>query len=90
MIPIILLGLLFQGCGATVPESEEEKIGTVNVLGVWDGDELESFQAMVAPWEEQTGGTMAFSGTRDLIAVLRARVQETLDQYSSWRIIALA
>jgi len=74
VIPIILTGLLFQGCGATVPESEEEKIGTVNVLGVWDGDELESFQAMVAPWEEQTGGAMAFSGTRDLIAVLRARV----------------
>ncbi len=44
------------------------------MLGVWDGDELESFQAMVAPWEEQTGGAMAFSGTRDLIAVLRARV----------------
>ena len=56
VIPIILTGLLFQGCEATVPESEEEKIGTVNVLGVWDGDELESFQAMVAPWEEQTGG----------------------------------
>ena len=41
-----------------VPESEEDKIGTVNVLGVWDGDELESFQTMVAPWEEQTSGTI--------------------------------
>ncbi len=57
-----------------MPEIQEEKIGTVNVLGVWDADGLESFQAMVAPWEEQTGGAMAFSGTRDLIAVLRARV----------------
>ncbi len=74
VIPIILTGLLFQGCGVTVPESEKEKIGTVNVLSVWGGDELESFQAMVAPWEEQTGGAMAFSGTRDLIAVLMARV----------------
>jgi len=74
LILILLTGFLFQGCGVTVPESEKEKIGTVNVLGVWDGDELESFQAMVAPWEEQTGGAMAFSGTRDLIAVLRARV----------------
>ena len=63
VIPIILTGLLFQGCGVTVPESEKEKIGTVNVLGVWDGDELESFQDMVAPWEERTGGAMAFSGT---------------------------
>jgi alpha-glucoside transport system substrate-binding protein len=74
MILIILTGLLFQGCEATESESEQEKIGTVSVLGVWDGDELESFQAMVAPWEEQTGGAMAFSGTRDLIAVLTARV----------------
>ena len=74
MIPIILTVLLFQGCGATISKSEQENIGTVNVLGVWDGDELESFQAMVEPWEEKTGGAMAFSGTRDLIAVLRARV----------------
>ena len=73
-ILIILTGFLFQGCGVTVPESEGGKIGTINVLGVWDGDELESFQAMVAPWEEQPGGAMAFSGTRDLIAVLTARV----------------
>jgi len=74
VILIILTGLLFQGCGVTEPEPEENRIGTVNVLCVWDDDELESFQAMVAPWEEQTGGTMAFSGTRDLIAVLQARV----------------
>ena len=74
VILIILTGFFFQGCGVTVPESKKEKFGTVNVLGVWDTDELESFQAMVAPWEEQTGGAMAFSGTRDLIAVLTARV----------------
>ena len=73
-ILIILTGLLFQGCGATVPEPEEEGIGTINVLGVWIDDELENFQAMVAPWEEQTGGSMAYSGTRDLIAVLTARI----------------
>ncbi len=74
VIPIILTGLLFQGCEASAPKPEDEIIGTINVLGVWDGDELESFQAMVAPWEEQTGGAMAFSGIRDLIAVLTARV----------------
>ena len=74
VILIILTGFLSQGCGATAPEPEKEKIGTINVLGIWDGDELESFQSMVAPWEEQTGGAMAFSGIRDLIAVLTARV----------------
>jgi alpha-glucoside transport system substrate-binding protein len=49
-------------------------IGVVNVLGVWGGTELENFQAMIAPWEEDTGNAMGFSGTRDLIAVLTARV----------------
>ncbi len=74
IILIILTGLLSQGCKTMAPSTQQENIGTINVLGVWDGDELESFQAMVAPWEEQTGGAMAFSGTRDLIAVLRTRV----------------
>ena len=74
VILIILTGFLSQGCGATAQEPEKDKIGTISVLGIWDGNELEGFQAMVAPWEEQTGGTMAFSGIRDLIAVLTARV----------------
>ncbi len=72
-ILIILAGLLSQGCKAPAPEPKE-KIGAISVLGVWDGDELESFQVMVAPWEEQTGGAMAYSGTRDLIALLTVRV----------------
>ena len=48
---------------------------TVEVLGVWGAGELASFQAMVAPWEEQTGNTMAFTGTRDLTAILTTRIQ---------------
>ena len=67
---IILVGLLFQAC----PAPPEDEIGSVEVLGVWGGDELASFEAMVAPWEEQTGGTMEFTGTRDLIAILTTRV----------------
>jgi len=70
---LVLVGLIFTACAAPAPE--EGKIGTINVLGVWGGDELESFQAMVAPWEMQTGGAMGFSGTRDLIAILTTRVE---------------
>ncbi len=51
------------------------QIGTVNVLGVWGGSELQSFQDMVAPWQNMTGGAMGFSGTRDLTAVLTTRIQ---------------
>jgi alpha-glucoside transport system substrate-binding protein len=46
----------------------------VDVLGIWGGDEIESFRAMVSPWEEKTGVTVDFSGTRDLSAVLTTRV----------------
>ena len=71
-ILFILTGFLSWGCGAPATGPE---IGTVTVLGVWSDDELEGFQAMVAPWEDRTGGAMAFSGTRDLIDVLTARVR---------------
>jgi alpha-glucoside transport system substrate-binding protein len=50
-------------------------LGNVEVLGVWGGEELASFQAMVAPWEQQTGGKMSFTGTRDLTAILTTRLQ---------------
>lgn len=77
-IMLVVTSLLL-ACEAQPEEQEEvieeEKIGTINVLGVWGGDELASFQAMVAPWEEQTGGAMGFSGTRDLIAILTTRIQ---------------
>ena len=63
VLMVTLAGLVFSACQATAPE--EEKIGTVNVLGVWGGDELASFQAMVEPWEMQTGGAMGFSSAWD-------------------------
>jgi len=62
---------------APPPEGEGKEFEgeTVNVLGVWGGSELESFYAMVAPWEERTGAKVEFEGTRDLNAVLGTRVE---------------
>ncbi len=60
------------------PEPEERPLEgqTVSVLAVWgEGNELDSFRAMVAPWEEMTGATMEFEGTRDINAVLTTRVE---------------
>jgi len=48
---------------------------TVSVIAVWAGDELESFRAMVAPWEERTGATVEYEGTRDLNAILVTRLE---------------
>ena len=47
---------------------------TVSVLATWAGDELDSFNAMVAPWAAYTGATVGYEGTRDLNAVLTTRV----------------
>jgi alpha-glucoside transport system substrate-binding protein len=85
---VVILGLgLVAACtqptptptvGATpaqpTPEPLPETLGTVSVLGVWGSGELESFQTMIQPWEEMTGGSMEFEGTRDLTAVLRTRI----------------
>lgn len=49
--------------------------GTVSVLGVWGGNELDSFLAMVKPFEDATGVKVQFEGTRDLGAVLTTRIQ---------------
>jgi len=45
------------------------------VLGIWGAEELASFQAMVKPWEDKTGGKMSFTGTRDLTPILATRVE---------------
>ncbi|MBC7264714.1 MAG: extracellular solute-binding protein [Chloroflexi bacterium] len=48
---------------------------TVNVMGVWGGAELDTFKAAYAPWEERTGAKVEGEFTRDLIAVLKTRVE---------------
>ena len=73
LIPLALLlimPLVLAACG-----DDQEEIGTVSVLHVWvSAGEPESLSAMVAPWEELTGGTVEDIGDRDLTAVLTARV----------------
>lgn len=56
-------------------QDAQEQVGQVSVIAVWGGTELDSFQSVVDGWEQETGGTMQFEGTRDLSAILRARVQ---------------
>ncbi|GAA2009414.1 ABC transporter substrate-binding protein [Microbacterium ulmi] len=47
---------------------------TVSVLGVWSGAEQDSFLAMVAPWEEETGYTVQYTGSRDINAQITAGI----------------
>lgn len=56
-------------------EMGEQIGGSVSVLAVWGGDELDNFRAMIAPFEEETGITVEYEGTRDLNAVLTTRIE---------------
>lgn len=62
------------GCTKSSSADGTSSIGTVSVMGVWGGGELTSFKTVVKGWEQQTGGKMQFEGTRDLSAILRARI----------------
>ena len=66
-------GIAFVACGDD--EEEGPQIGTVDVLGIWGDEELVSFEAMVDPWELDKGGSMEFTGTRDITTVLTTRVE---------------
>src|SRR5688500_2566612 len=57
------------GGGSTTTATSEggsQQLGSVDVLGIWGAEELESFNAMVEPW----GGTVNFTGTRDITSQL--------------------
>ena len=54
--------------------STNAKGGTVTVLGVWSGSELDSFNAVLAPFEASTGTKVVFEASRDQDAILTTRV----------------
>lgn len=73
----LVASMVATGCSGQVrqPPGQGEGIGSVSVIGVWGGTELENFQRVAQGWEEESGGSMEFEGTRDLSAILTARVQ---------------
>jgi len=82
---VALAALAFAACEDEEEEAEKTPaegetpavaaLGDVDVLGIWGGDELESFEAMVAPWEAETGGEMDFVGTRDITSLLTLNIE---------------
>ena len=62
--------LVAAACGTGTPSGGTK----VTVIGTWGGEEQESFMAMVKPWEDKTGNTVAYTGTRDINAVLTTGV----------------
>ncbi len=61
--------------GEQVTPIEGQKIGgTVRVLAVWSGVELDNFYAVVKPFEDRTGIQVQVETARDLVAELNSRV----------------
>jgi len=70
-----LLGAVAIVAAACATGGDDADDKTVTVVGTWGGSEQESFLAMVAPWEERTGNTVQYTGSRGLGAYLTTAVQ---------------
>ncbi len=68
-------GALGDPKAAALKAADDKQLGgTLNILGVLAGSELESFQATIKPFEDATGVKVEYEGTRDVNAVLTTRV----------------
>jgi len=64
------MAILVTACSSAEGDSLTATGGVVRVLGSWEGPELASFRAMVAPFEHRTGIRVEYTATRDLEGVL--------------------
>jgi alpha-glucoside transport system substrate-binding protein len=60
-------------CTGASPGASGSK-GEVTVIGTWTDAEQESFLAMVKPWEDETGYTVKYQGTRAINDILAAGI----------------
>jgi alpha-glucoside transport system substrate-binding protein len=68
-IAAIVVAACQSGSGSSPGASNQ-----VTVIGTWGGAEEESFRAMVKPWEDRTGNTVKYTGTKGLGTVLTTGV----------------
>jgi alpha-glucoside transport system substrate-binding protein len=59
---------------ATVASRDPED-NHVRVLGLWSGPEFDSFVSVKSAWEQNTGGTVDWQGSRDLPGELDAQIE---------------
>jgi alpha-glucoside transport system substrate-binding protein len=69
---VVALGLAI--ALAACQPSASQGAGEVTVIGTWTDAEQESFLAMVAPWEEDSGFTVKYQGTRAINDILAAGI----------------
>jgi alpha-glucoside transport system substrate-binding protein len=74
LAPFAVIALVAAACSSTPKDDGDIKGKTVTVIGTWGGDEQAAFLAMVKPWEDSTGATVKYTGTRDINTVLTTGV----------------
>jgi alpha-glucoside transport system substrate-binding protein len=76
LVPLTVVALVAAGCskGGGGGDDSDLKGDTVTVIGTWGGDEQEAFLEMVKPWEQETGATVKYTGTRDINTILTTGV----------------
>jgi alpha-glucoside transport system substrate-binding protein len=78
LVPLAVAAVAVASCssgGKDSSASDTDLHGkTVTVIGAWGGDEEKAFLQMVAPWEQQTGAKVKYTGTRDINTVLTTGV----------------
>jgi len=79
--PVVALGLVLAACSGGNSASAPAGSGggslsgaTVTVIGTWTDVEQKNFLAMVKPWEDQTGATVKYQGTRSINDILAAGI----------------
>ncbi len=71
---LLLAAACGDDAGTETPKAGEKLGGSVSVVGSWSGAEQDSFLAMVAPFEKETGVKVKYTGSRDLAAQLTTGV----------------
>jgi alpha-glucoside transport system substrate-binding protein len=74
-VAAIVGGAMLVAAACTGGNGGSEGDKEVTVVGTWGGSEQESFLAMVKPWEESTGNTVKYTGSRGLGTYLQTAVQ---------------
>ena len=71
---VAALGLVLAACTGQEQQDGANGGSEVSVVGTWGGSEQESFLAMVKPWEDRTGNTVKYTGSRGLGTYLQTAV----------------
>lgn len=71
----VLLSLVGVFAAVACGTGSTQNAGSVKVIAVWSGQELANFNAVLKPFEDQTGIKVQYEASRDEDAILTSRVQ---------------